>query len=245
MKIPILLPLAVIVVFANTGCKKDQLEYRPGNPATPVIPTTGNTAPVAYAGEDVFVLMPLNYAKLNGSASDAENNISKVKWAKISGPGSDIIEKQGSLDTKVKNLVKGVYHFELMVTDEMNLIDKDTMVVTVGEIPTTPTTPTIEIGTNEIIFNDLAWIFPWYNNVEIKNFTDYVPAGGLFKVFIQREYDLTWKEVLPWDSPSLPVGALYDYFIITGPHSMYNDGSLYISYYGSDVDDTPNVKIVY
>ncbi len=239
MKIPILLPSAIAVVLSNTGCKKDQLEYRPADPNTSVIPAIGNTAPVAYAGDDVFVPEPLDYAKLNGSASDAENNISTVKWAKISGPRSYTIERSGSVDTKVKDLEKGIYKFELTVTDSMNLIDKDTVVVTVGEISNTPT------GTNEMIFKDLVWIFPWYNNVEIKNFTNNVPAGSSFKVFIQRDYDFTWKEVLPWDSPSLPADALYDCFVITGPHSMYNDGSLYISYYGSDVDDTPNVKIVY
>jgi len=70
----------------------------------------------------------------------------------------------------------------------MNLIDKDTVIVTVAEMSTTPT------GTNEMIFMDLVWIFPWYNNVEIKNFTNKVPAGSSFKVFILRDYDFTWKE---------------------------------------------------
>ena len=244
MKILIVFLLVISVACSNTGCKKDEIVSRSGNPDTPVIPATGNTSPVAYAGEDVFVLMPLNFAKLNGSASDYENNISRVNWSKISGPGSYAFEKQGSLDTKVKNLVKGVYHFELTVTDEMNLVDKDTMVVTVGEISTNPTNPTITPGTNETLFSDLTWIFPWYNNVEIKNFDNYIPRGSLFKVFIQRDYDATWNEVPPFDAYQ-PSNGLYDYFIITGPHSMYNHGSLYVSYYGFDVDDTPNVKIVY
>ena len=232
MKISIVLPLIISVVWVNAGCIKDPTEFRSGDPNTPVIPIAGNSAPVAYAGEDIFVRTPLNYAKLNGSASDNENNISTVNWAKISGPDSYTFEDQGSVDTKVNDLKDGVYEFELTVTDDMNLSDKDTVIVEVGENP------------NEIIFNDLVWIFPWYNNVEIKNFVSNIPTGRLFKVFIQRDFDPAWKEVPP-ASTSLPANILYDYFIITGPHGMYSDGSLYISYYGSDVDDTPNVKIVY
>jgi hypothetical protein len=212
--------IITLISLGNTGCKKDPPEN-----------SRSNTAPIAYAGGDVFVWSPLSESELNGSYSDYENDVKEVSWAKISGPNSYVLENKNSPHTKISGLEKGVYEFELTVTDKMNLYDKDTVVVTAGEIPVSP---------NEIIFRDLAWIFPWYNNIEIENFASNIPPGSMFKIFIQREYDPEWKEVPPEN-----VYGLYDYFIITGPHDFYRNGSLYVTYYGFDVDDTPDVKIVF
>ena len=186
---------------------------------------------MANAGGDIIVWV--NETELNGSYTDRENNIKDISWTKVSGPDSFKLENKSALHTKLTGLVKGIYQFELTVSDHFGLYDKDTVIVTVGDISAI---------TKEIILKDLTWIFPWYNNVEIQNFFSYVPRGNPFKIFIQRDYDSSWKEVpasIPYPYQTI---EKYDYFIITDVHDFYNKGSLYISYYGSDVNASPNVK---
>ncbi len=231
-----LLWLIITMIMAiNVGCKKESTVLRPGDPDTPVIPIQENTAPVVYAGGDLFAWPLLNEVELNGYASDNENNISVVSWAKISGPNSYKFENKDSLQTKISGLEAGTYQFELTVTDKMNLYDQDTMVVNVGEISGNP---------KGIIFKDLVWTFYWSSDIEIRNFVSNIPPGSMFKIFIQRDNDPEWKEV-PRETGSWPGLGFYEYSIPTNPNGPYDNDSLFITYYGFDVDDTPNVKIVY
>jgi hypothetical protein len=223
--------IIIAVSFGQiTGCTKD-----PPYPGAGMNTLPTNTAPTANAGEDLFVWPPVNEVTLNGSYLDPENNVQYVGWTMISGPSSVKFSNQASLSTKVSDLEAGVYQFELSVTDDWNLFVNDTVFVFVGALA----------NSTEIIFRDLKWITRWYNNVEIKNFASNGTPTGLFKVFFQRDNDPAWKEVLSADNPSLPQNAVYDYFVIATPSSIYNTGSLYISYYKNDISDTPNVKIVF
>ena len=233
MKISIVLLLVNLVIWANTGCKKDSIA-----PGVPIVPIPENTAPHASAGEDIFVWSPSYLITLRGSYSDNENNVKKVNWAKISGPNSYRIENEDSLSTKIDGLEEGAYLFELTITDNMNLRDRDMVAVYVGKL---------SANANEIIFNDLAWnsISPWYPSVEIKNFVGNVAPGSAFKIFVQRDYDSTWNEVPLTNQVSPPANALYDYIIGLDPDDLYEDNSLYVFNYVPDVSDTPNVKIVY
>jgi hypothetical protein len=94
----------------------------------------------------------------------------------------------------------------------------------------------------EVIIADLTWIFPWYNGVEVDDFSFRLPSGALFKVFIQRNNATAWEEV-----PPTTTTGKYEYFVEKRPDGagIYNYGSLYIFYYGTDVNDTPSVKITY
>lgn len=222
--------MIVLAIIQITGCTKD-----PPYPGAGMNTLPTNTAPTANAGGDLFVWPPVNEVTLNGSYLDPENNVKYVGWTKISGPSSFKFGNQGSLSTKVSELEPGVYQFALSVTDDWNLFVNDTVSVFVGGLA----------NSNEVIFRDLKWITRWYNNVEIKNFAGNGSPTGLLKVFIQRDNDPAWKEVLSANSPSLPANAVYDYFVINSPNSIYTEGSLYISYYKNDISDTPNVKIVF
>jgi hypothetical protein len=52
-------------------------------------PVYKNQPPVAVAGNDTIVLLPLDSFVLNGSASyDPDGNIGSFQWSKISGPSS-------------------------------------------------------------------------------------------------------------------------------------------------------------
>lgn len=102
-------------------------------------PVHPNHPPVANAGPDTSITLPVNSITLNGSGStDPENNITSYTWTKISGPSSFNIKNVNALQALVTNLVQGVYQFELNVTDGGGLISKDTVEVIVNAAQTDP-----------------------------------------------------------------------------------------------------------
>jgi len=98
-----------------------------------------NKPPVANAGPNHVITSPTDSISLDGSASnDPDGMISEWLWTKISGPASfNIVHAHDSV-TKVKNLVAGVYRFELKVTDDGGLIAKDTVQVTANNLANRP-----------------------------------------------------------------------------------------------------------
>ena len=115
---------ATFLVLTFTGslviisCKKE----------VTVMNTVVNQHPVARAGTDTIIVLPVNIIKLDGSASsDPENKISAYTWTKISGPASFNIFDANAAQTRVTGLEMGVYLFELKVTDDAGLSTKDTV----------------------------------------------------------------------------------------------------------------------
>src|SRR5258705_9591112 len=99
-----------------------------------VVNTAGavNHPPVANARANQTIILPTNIVNLDGSGSaDPDNNITNYTWSKIFGPSSFYILNLNAAQTQVTNLVKGVYKFELKVTDAGGLFSKDTVDVTV------------------------------------------------------------------------------------------------------------------
>jgi len=96
----------------------------------------GNKPPIANAGRDTTIVLPVDSVMLDGSAStDPDGTITSYKWIKIAGPVSSNISKPDSSKTSVKTLVAGVYKFELTVTDNGGLFSKDTVMITVNALP--------------------------------------------------------------------------------------------------------------
>lgn len=101
--------------------------------------TVVNHPPVANAGADITVFLPMNSVNLNGSGStDPENNITNYEWTKITGPSSFNIVNPNAVQTLATDLMQGVYQFTLKVTDAGNLSDTDTVIVTVLPAPANP-----------------------------------------------------------------------------------------------------------
>src|SRR4030095_13018803 len=99
----------------------------------------GSKPPIAVAGPDQVITLPTDSVSLDGSASnDPDGRISEWLWTKISGPASFNIVHANDSVTKVKNLVAGVYRFELKVTDDGGLIAKDTVQVTANNLANRP-----------------------------------------------------------------------------------------------------------
>lgn len=215
-----MLLLCSLALLINTGCTIDTL---PTN-IVPHTPEASNAAPNAFAGSDIQVILPTDFVWLSGSYSDNEL-VDHFVWKKISGPSKYILETPNSLRTKVSKLEKGIYEFELTIINKKGLTAKDTVTVTVGEI---------SLSTKEIIFKDMTWSCPWHCVIEIKNIYSYLPARTIIRVYIQRNNSVVWEE-------AVQESQWTDNF----SYSYNLNGNLLIHYFGDDVEDTPNIKIVY
>ncbi|HEY1115091.1 MAG TPA: hypothetical protein VGE66_16085 [Chitinophagaceae bacterium] len=99
-----------------------------------------NLPPVARAGADTTLTLPVNTTTLDGRTSfDPDGTIAAYRWSKIEGPSSFGIDNPAAALTGVGNLFPGVYRFELTVTDNGGLTAKDTVAVTVQADPATNT----------------------------------------------------------------------------------------------------------
>ena len=100
---------------------------------TVVSSTPANRPPVARAGNDMNIILPINTVNLDGSAStDPDNNITSYTWTKVAGPATFNIIDANDVQTQVTSLAAGVYQFELKVTDALGLFSRDTVSVSVN-----------------------------------------------------------------------------------------------------------------
>ncbi|HEX2536625.1 MAG TPA: right-handed parallel beta-helix repeat-containing protein, partial [Chitinophagaceae bacterium] len=91
----------------------------------------GNKAPVANAGSDKTLTLPLNNTTLTGSATDADGVVVSYSWKKVSGPFSGYIASPTKAESRLTSLAAGVYRFELEVTDDKGATGTDTVTITV------------------------------------------------------------------------------------------------------------------
>ncbi len=108
-----------------------------------------NTAPIANAGADKIVVLPITTVSLTGTGTDPGGSISSYLWTKISGPTVGTIVTTTSATTSVSGLAQGVYQFELKVTDNAAATGKDTVRLTVNASGNL--SPTANAGTDKSI----------------------------------------------------------------------------------------------
>jgi len=112
----------------------------------------GNKPPIAYAGKDTVIILPVDPVMLDGSISTDPDGIIKIfHWEKISGPVAFNIQDASAAATLVKNIISGSYEFELRVTDNAGLWAKDTIKITVDSALTTNHPPTANAGKDTVI----------------------------------------------------------------------------------------------
>lgn len=138
------------------------------------------------------------------------------------------MENPNSLKTKLSKLEKGIYDFELTITNNKGSIGKDIVRVTAGEMSE---------NNDEIILKDMAWVCPMECHVEIENIYSRLPAGYVSRIYIQRDNSANWEEVIH-ESSQLPQDVQYTY-------TLYNDNLFIFTYSSLEEVDTPNIKIVY
>ncbi|HEY6502954.1 MAG TPA: heparin lyase I family protein, partial [Chitinophagaceae bacterium] len=92
-----------------------------------------NQAPIANAGINIVINLPVNSTTLNGSGSiDLDGTITGYAWSYVSGPASYTLGSANAATTTLTNLVQGTYIFRLTVTDNGGATDIDNIVVTVN-----------------------------------------------------------------------------------------------------------------
>ncbi len=123
---------------------------------TPVIYNTNctdnqNWLPVANAGNDQSIVLPVNTVTVTGNGADADGTITSYQWSKVSGPTQFTVVSPSQPQTVINNLVQGTYLFELRVTDNSGATGRDTMQVTVNAAPAVNQAPVANAGANQTI----------------------------------------------------------------------------------------------
>jgi hypothetical protein len=133
-----------------------------------------NTPPVAVAGRDRVLSLPLDSLKVDGSYSyDQEGDIQQYSWRQLSGDSTLVFATPHLVKTMVKGFSAGNYKVELKVTDQNGLTDTDTLEVVASPMATLPT------GNVFFYFTDQTGSIGPYNAV-----IPYAPTLDLVKVNI-------------------------------------------------------------
>lgn len=101
-------------------------------------PTAPNAAPVANAGRDITLTLPVNSTALYGAASDNDGTIVSYQWTQYGGLPTTI-ENGTTANARVSGLTAGRYYFRLTVTDDEGAKDEDNILVLVVQPNVGPT----------------------------------------------------------------------------------------------------------
>jgi len=92
-----------------------------------------NARPIANAGPDKDVTLPLNRVTLNGSGTDSDGFVSRYAWQQLSGPSAATLTDTTSANLTATNFIAGTYTFRLTVTDNAGMTGTDDVTVTVTQ----------------------------------------------------------------------------------------------------------------
>jgi ribosomal protein L14 len=91
-----------------------------------------NQSPVANAGDNQVLRLPVNYTQLDGRAStDPDGQIVSYRWTYVSGPANFVLTDPSAAFTSLSGLVQGNYVFSLTVTDDNGASNTDEVGITV------------------------------------------------------------------------------------------------------------------
>ena len=123
--------ILVILVLLTLATYTSSCEKEAFDPEVKVWRYLKNKPPVAYAGPDQTIVLPVNGVTLNGVGTDIGGRVVSFEWSKIDGPGSGTIVDKDQPVTKVIALVEGQYTFEIKVVDNQGLSATDRVTITV------------------------------------------------------------------------------------------------------------------
>lgn len=133
----------IIAIFLFNSCKK---EYSCEGCRDSSLP------PVANAGRDTMISLPVDSILLDGSGStDPDGSISSYQWREIMGPSTSNLRSPDAVQSIAATLKKGVYEFELKVTDNSGLSDLDTVKITINDMMQANRPPIANAGADQII----------------------------------------------------------------------------------------------
>ncbi|TDX01918.1 PKD domain-containing protein [Dinghuibacter silviterrae] len=145
-----------------------------GKTSSDTVTITVNPAPlgtpVANAGSDQAITLPLDSVSLNGSGSseNGNGNITGYQWSVASGPTGSSFSSATSVATTLRGLSAGTYDVVLTVTDNNGKTASDTMIVTVHAAVLNP----VAVISN----TDTVQTLP-ISSFVLDGSTSYAPAG--------------------------------------------------------------------
>lgn len=112
--------------------------------------TVANVAPVATAGADVTITLPVATVTLDGSgSSDTDGSIASYAWSQVSGPVSTTISSTTAVKPVVTILTTaGTYVYKLIVTDNKGATATDQVTITVKAATAVNQAPVANAGAN-------------------------------------------------------------------------------------------------
>ena len=102
-----------------------------------------NIAPVANAGKDITITLPVSKVQLSGTGTDIDGTIVTYQWSMTDGPAGYQITSPSASKTSVTGLVEGTYKFKLTVSDNKGANGYDTVLVLVKPALKTKSTVTV------------------------------------------------------------------------------------------------------
>ncbi len=106
-------------------------EFSPADQVTIIVNPEELHPPIANAGIDLTIKLPVNTVSLNGSgSSDPDGDVLTYSWTQIAGPNVADIASASSAITDVSDLIEGIYVIQLTVNDG-SLTDSDDVTITV------------------------------------------------------------------------------------------------------------------
>jgi hypothetical protein len=114
-----------LTVIDNAGAvSKSQIKI--------TVASSGLQPPVANAGANQTIQLPVNQVNLDGSSSVAPSgNITGYSWSQVSGPSIAAFGSANSAQSSAGNLIAGTYTFQLTIQDNNNVNASDSVVITV------------------------------------------------------------------------------------------------------------------
>jgi hypothetical protein len=110
-----------------------------------------NVPPVANAGNNQTITLPVSSVTLMGTGTDSDGSISSYAWSQVSGPSTATINNPATATTLINNLVNGVYTFQLKVTDNVGATATANVSVTVNAAAPANLPPVANAGANQTI----------------------------------------------------------------------------------------------
>ncbi len=104
------------------------------NDSVTVTVNPANQPPVAIAGSDTTIYLPVSSFQLNASNSyDPDGNITSYQWQEISGPNTAVASSMNGTVVDLSGLQEGIYQFQLTVTDNQGASSTATVIISVDK----------------------------------------------------------------------------------------------------------------